>query len=143
MNLAEAGVAPALDVEDGLSEIAPLFAENFRKLSAALCAMKMDGGAPGVKSICAAQGGYFLVAETHGIPDVDFCRQLAEEKGVVCTPMSVFYASEDVWTEEQPCCLVRFTVCKSKEHIDRACKQLRTKSALIRRNQKEEDKCWF
>ena len=53
----QAGVAAALDSEDGLAEIAPLFAENFERLSAALSAMTMKGGAPGVKSICAAQGG--------------------------------------------------------------------------------------
>ena len=36
-------------------------------------------------------GGYFLVAQTDGRSDVDFCRELAQECGVVCTPMSVFY----------------------------------------------------
>ena len=49
------------------------------------------------------------------------CR-LAEEKGVVCTPMSVFYASEIF--ARAPCTLVRFTVCKSREHIQRAVDQM-------------------
>ena len=76
-----------------------------------------------MRSICAAQGGYFLVAETDGRADVDFCRALAEERRVVCTPMSVFYTGG--FTEEEPCRLVRFTVCKSAEHIARACAALR------------------
>ena len=49
-------------------------------------------------------------------------RRLAEEKGVVCTPMSVFYASEIF--ARAPCTLVRFTVCKSREHIQRAVDQM-------------------
>ena len=116
----QAGVAAALDVDDGLDDIAPLFAENFSKLSAAL-----KQGCPHVKSVCAAQGGYFLVAETDGLADVEFCRWLAETKGVACTPMSVFYATP--WPADAPCTLVRFTVCKSKELIDLACQKLLAK----------------
>ena len=60
-----------------------------------------------------------------GLPTTFLCRtfrRLAEEKGVVCTPMSVFYASEIF--ARAPCTLVRFTVCKSREHIQRACAAL-------------------
>ena len=72
----QAGVAAALDAEDGLAEIAPLFAENFQLLSDALEAMRFSGSeAPPVRGICAAQGGYFLVAETDGTPDVDWCKR--------------------------------------------------------------------
>ena len=40
----------------------------------------------------------------------------------MCTPMSVFYASEI--SARAPCTLVRFTVCKSREHIQRAVDQM-------------------
>ena len=62
---------------------------------------------------------------TNRPPDDFLCRtrcRLAEEKGVVCTPMSVFYASEIF--ARAPCTLVRFTVCKSREHIRRAVDQM-------------------
>ena len=62
---------------------------------------------------------------TFGLPTTFLCRtcrRLAEEKGVVCTPMSVFYASEIF--ARAPCTLVRFTVCKSREHIQRAVDQM-------------------
>ena len=72
-----------------------------------------------VRDICAAQGGYFLVAETDGSSDVEWCAALAKDKGVVCTPMSVFYASDLFATK--PCTLVRFTVCKSRPYIERVC----------------------
>ena len=77
-----------------------------------------------VGAVCEAQGGYFLVAETDGSADVDFCRRLAEEKSVVCTPMSVFYSGERA-ASDAPCTLVRFTVCKSRAYIEAACDALR------------------
>jgi N-succinyldiaminopimelate aminotransferase len=131
----QAGVAAALaddGVDDELRGISELFAGNFAMLSAALREMTLasapfscsESGEPGlaVKSVCEAQGGYFLVAETqHGVSDVEFCRMLAKEKQVACTPMSVFYATEE---EAKDCTLVRFTICKSREHIQRACDQL-------------------
>lgn len=112
-----AGVGASEAEAGSLGAIAPLFRANFEALSAAL----RDGTA--VRSVCAAQGGYFLVAETDGRSDVDFCTALARDKGVVCTPMSVFYAS--AFDEAAPCTLVRFTICKSAEHIARACAALR------------------
>merc|ERR1711865_620948 len=111
------GVAAALDADDGLEAVAPLFQGNFELLSKALLSV------PGVKRICAAQGGYFLVAETDQ-RDVDFCTMLAEKYKVACTPMSVFYVTP--FTEESPCKLVRFTICKSRELIEKACKALAT-----------------
>ena len=42
--------------------------------------------------------------------------QVADETGVVCTPLNVFYATppeDDTW--------VRLTICKSAAHVDRAC----------------------
>ena len=109
----QAGVAAALDADDGLAAIAPLFHRNFEKLASALLA------GTSISRVCPAQGGYFLVAETDGTPDINWCMALAEEKGVVCTPMSVFYAS-DIFAQS-PCTLVRFTVCKSRGHMERAC----------------------
>jgi aspartate/methionine/tyrosine aminotransferase len=69
-----------------------------------------------------AEGGYFLVAETDGRSDVEFCQALADAKGVVATPMSPFYATP--FAEDEPCRLVRLTVCKSREHVQRACDAL-------------------
>ena len=40
----------------------------------------------------------------------------------MCTPMSVFYASEIF--ARAPCTLVRFTVCKSEAYVQRACEAL-------------------
>ena len=77
---------------------------------------------PSVRRICPAEGGYFLVAQTDGVRDVDFCAQLAAEKGVVCTPMSVFYSTP--FEADEPCTLVRFTVCKSEAYVQRACEAL-------------------
>jgi N-succinyldiaminopimelate aminotransferase len=113
----QVGVAAALESEDGLDETAPLFGENFDRLADAL------REATSVRSICVAHGGYFLVAETDGRSDIDFVTALAEEKGVVGTPMSVFYATP--FPEDAPCQLVRFTICKSREHVRRACENLR------------------
>ena len=115
----QAGVAAALDVEDGLAETGPLFGGNFDMLKAAL----LEGTS--VTRVCAAQGGYFLVAETDGRSDAEFCAALAAEHGVVCTPMSVFYHTP--FPEDAPCTLVRFTVCKSRAHIERACSALRSR----------------
>lgn len=117
------GIAEALDAEDGLADVPALFGGNFELLASAL----REGGS-GVSGICAAQGGYFLVAQTDGSTDVDFCTRLAQERGVVCTPMSVFYAprsSEEEQAEAEPCKLVRFTVCKSRAYIERTCEALR------------------
>jgi aspartate/methionine/tyrosine aminotransferase len=75
-----------------------------------------------VGAICKAEGGYFLVAETDGRSDLEFCQALAEAKGVVATPMSPFYATP--FAEDDPCRLVRLAVCKSREHVQRACDAL-------------------
>ena len=79
-----------------------------------------------VKSICNAQGGYFLVAQTDGRSDVVFAKALGKERGVVCTPMSVFYATP-FGPDDPPCELVRFTICKSESHVSKACDALRGK----------------
>ena len=112
----QAGIAAALRVEDGLADTAPLFGANFEQL-----ARSLRENTP-VGSICKAEGGYFLVAETDGRSDLDFCQALAEAKGVVATPMSPFYATP--FAEDDPCRLVRLTVCKSREHVERACDAL-------------------
>ena len=114
----QAGIAAALDADDRLDAVGPLFADNFESLSSAL-----REGSSNVGGICEAQGGYFLVAETDGSSDVDFCKALAERSGVVATPMSVFYATP--FADDDPCTLVRFTICKSREHVQRACDALR------------------
>ena len=105
------GVAAALAVEDGtFGGVAELFARNYGALAAALAARGLD--------VCPADGGYFLVADAKR-PATDFARSLADETGVVCTPLSVFYATppaEDSY--------VRFTICKSAAHVDRACAAL-------------------
>jgi aspartate/methionine/tyrosine aminotransferase len=63
---------------------------------------------------------------------MDFCERLAEDKRVICTPLSVFYlmppaqpAGEGkACITHDPCMLVRFTICKSREYILRACEAL-------------------
>ena len=121
----QAGIAAALRAEDGLADIPTLFGGNYQMLAEALRA------GTGVSSICDAQGGYFLVASTDGSSDVDFCKRLAEEKKVVCTPMSVFYAPSDEATAqeegESAGQLVRFTVCKSRQYMEAACEALMRK----------------
>jgi N-succinyldiaminopimelate aminotransferase len=112
----QAGIAAALDADDGLEEISPLFSANFESLAAAL----LKGTA--VRRVGDAQGGYFLVAETDGSADVKFCKVLAEQSGVVATPLSVFYSTP--FPDDEPCTLVRFTICKSREHVLRACAAL-------------------
>lgn len=112
------GIAAALDADDGLAEVGPLFGGNWQMLAEAL-----RHGTP-VGGVCEAAGGYFLVAQTDGRSDVDFCRTVAAERGVVCTPMSVFYSGEPADGDE-PCTLVRFTVCKSRAYVERACEALR------------------
>lgn len=116
----QAGVAAALEKEDGLDGVSSLFQGNFELLSTALLSV------PGVKRICAAQGGYFLVAETDR-RDIDFCTMLAENFKVACTPMSVFYVTP--FTEDSPCKLVRFTICKSRALIEKACEALGGKTS--------------
>jgi len=126
----QAGIAAALAAESGdftVEEddgrkwrIRDLFAGNFELLSSAL-----RQGA-GLK-ICEAQGGYFLVAETDGMRDVDFCRKLAQEKGVVCTPLSPFYLNMQ---PEDTCKLVRFTICKSRSYIEEACRKIRRETKI-------------
>ena len=119
----QAGIAAALRAEDGLASTAPLFGANFEQLARSLRAHTP------VRSICKAQGGYFLVAETDGRSDVDFCQALAAAKGVVATPMSAFYATP--FAEHEPCRLVRFTVCKSRELVQRACDALAGGGAMV------------
>jgi len=110
----QAGIAAALREEDGsFGGVAQLFGANFELLATALREHRD-------LTVCDAQGGYFLVADA-GVPDIDFVRSLAAECGVVCTPMSVFYADQD---QSESCTLVRFTICKSREHILRACAAL-------------------
>ena len=102
------GVAEALKAEDGAFDGVPFtFHRNAEMLAAALNARGLDVFPP--------EGGYFLCANCHE-PAMGFVERLADETGVVCTPLSVFYATppkEDTW--------VRFTICKSAAHVDRAC----------------------
>lgn len=108
------GVAKALDAEDGtFGGVAGKFARNFAKLAAALEARGLD--------VCPADGGYFLVANAKE-PAMAFVERLAGETGVVCTPLSVFYASPP-----PDCTHVRFTICKSEAYVDRVVAALRGK----------------
>ena len=113
----QAGIAAALrEDEASLDETAINFSANFEMLASAL------RRGTTASAICEAHGGYFLVAQTDGRSDVEWCQDLAETKGVVCTPMSVFYATP--FEEDDPCRLVRFTVCKSHEHVQKVCEAL-------------------
>jgi len=105
------GVAAALKAEDGSFDGVPFtFGRNAEMLAAALTARGLDVFPP--------EGGYFLCANCHE-PAMAFVERLADETGVVCTPLNVFYATppeDDTW--------VRFTICKSAAHVDRACEAL-------------------
>ena len=105
------GVAEALKAEDGAFDGVPFtFGRNAEMLAAALTARGLDVFPP--------EGGYFLCANCHE-PAMAFVERLADETGVVCTPLGAFYATppeDDTW--------VRFTICKSAAHVDRACEAL-------------------
>lgn len=109
------GIAEALKAEvDGSFDGVPfIFHRNAEMLTAALTARGLEVFPP--------EGGYFLVANCHESPAMAFVERLADETGVVCTPLSVFYStpppeSEDTW--------VRFTICKSAAHVKKACEAL-------------------
>ena len=104
------GVAEALRADD-FGGVADLFERNARALAAALETRGLGVVAP--------EGGYFLCADARR-PALDFVTDLADETGVVCTPLSVFYRDPPPDTT-----LVRFTICKSAAHVDRACAALR------------------
>jgi len=114
----QAGIAAALAQEDGtFGGAGELFGGNFALLADAI--ERGTGATP-----CPAQGGYFLVADvskTGAHSDMEFCQKLAEERGVVCIPMSVFYRGG---RDQDPCLLVRFTICKSRDYIQRVCRAL-------------------
>jgi N-succinyldiaminopimelate aminotransferase len=107
------GIAEALKAEDGSFDGVPfIFHRNAEMLTAALTARGLDVFPPA--------GGYFLVANCHE-PAMGFVEKLADETGVVCTPLSVFYStppleSGDTW--------VRFTICKSASQVEKACEAL-------------------
>lgn len=121
----QAGVAAALSCPSRHTEFGrmrALFRDNFARLKRALEGLDLSRVGATCMRVCPADGGYFLVADV-GVSDMDFCRRLAEETCVVCTPMSVFYAEGTV---DSPCTLVRFTICKSRAHIDRAVAALKS-----------------
>jgi len=111
----QAGIAAALREEDGtFGGVGELFKGNYHLLSDAV--LRGTGATP-----CRAQGGYFLVADVSGSGakiDMEYCERLADSKGVVCTPLSVFYL------EAERSMLVRFTICKSRAYILGACEAL-------------------
>lgn len=68
------------------------------------------------------EGGYFLVCDVSSTShpnDVEFCQYLAKEKGVVGVPMSIFFSGPSPNHN-----LVRFSICKTPQVIDRAVKAL-------------------
>lgn len=111
-------VAAALDQAAALphgdpADVPPMrqrFVDNARKLAAALAATF------GVTSSL-PHGGYFLVCDVSptGLTDTEFCSALAKDRGVIAIPLRVFYPSSD-----PPTNLVRFSICKTPELIDRA-----------------------
>ncbi|KAJ3031124.1 Kynurenine--oxoglutarate transaminase 3 [Rhizophlyctis rosea] len=77
-------------------------------------------------------GGYFIMADTTGLPDIDtvdpsetrrdyrVCRHLTTEGGVTAIPPSSFYAPGDKGREEVAGKLARFAFCKSEEMLSAA-----------------------
>lgn len=95
-----------------------MFEGNFKLLAAALTRMGVE--------VCAADGqvgGYFLVADVSstGKTDLEFCRWIAQEKGVAAVPLTVFYSPQP---EGWKCHLVRFAICKKRPTILEACEKL-------------------
>jgi N-succinyldiaminopimelate aminotransferase len=124
----QVAVAAALDAlpasEDTNRDI---MQANYHELSAALRTRGLR--------VYGTDGGYFLVADCAplGMSSLDYCRQLVDDCGVVCVPLSCFYAPAPRVFEPLPTAevqpadsdgLLRFALCKSREYIGRCCKRL-------------------
>ena len=122
----QAGVAAALDAEDGSYDGVPvLYESNYQALAEAFTDVGLRP--------CAAQGGYFLVldAAASGLDDVAFSKDLIEKAGVAGMPMGGFYAEDQ--TEEEVAArrsLVRFAVCKSRAAVETAASRVRERYKL-------------
>ena len=66
---------------------------------------------------CAAQSGYFLLADVSQtrMTDVQYVKWLASEHLIAAAPLSLYYLSA-----ERPSAYVRFAVCRERATIDRA-----------------------
>lgn len=124
------GVAAAL-AEDNrsvlqgeMNAILEMFQQNLVVLKKSLETMNITTNDP--------EGGYFLIGDVTatGLSDIEFVRQMAsKEKGMMCVPMSVFYQKETTpngGTEAStvPSCLVRFSICKTSNTVEKAVKAL-------------------
>lgn len=96
-----------------IAELQRAFHQNARELARCLQQHLNVAVAP-------PQGGYFLVVDVSacGQSDIEFCSNLAREKGVVAIPMRVFYS------DSPPTNLVRFAICKSRPLISKAIRAL-------------------
>jgi len=89
---------------------AQLFGDNWTLLATALLGT-------GIK-VCRCSGGYFLVCDVAPLSDMEYCEQLASKCRIAALPMSLFYGDE---TAKKRCTLVRFSICKSRDTIERTC----------------------
>ena len=123
----QAAVAAALDAlpADGQDTNRDIMEANHGDLAAALRRRGLR--------VYGADGGYFLVADCSplGVTAMDYCRALVDECGVVCVPLSVFYAPErrepDRPGQAPPPAddgLLRFALCKSRDYIKQVCTRL-------------------
>ena len=112
----QAAVSAALDTlpADGSDGNRDIMEANFDELASALRARGL--------TVYGVGGGYFLVADCSvlGVGAMDYCRRLVEECGVVCVPLSVFYATPDAADDG----LLRFALCKSREYMAQVCERL-------------------
>lgn len=113
----QVAVAAALDVlpADGADANRDIMESNHRDLAIALRARGL--------TVYDADGGYFLVADCTALKTtaMEYMRALVEECGVVCVPLSVFYASSQAKDDG----LLRFALCKSREYVGQVCERLR------------------
>lgn len=93
-----------------------LFAENYAMLKNAI---EIHLGL----SVLPCDGGYFLLADissTEFADGMEFAQWLAEDRKIACVPLQPF-VEED---KERFRPLVRFSICKTRALIEKACRHL-------------------
>eukprot|EP01061_Rhynchopus_euleeides_P011698 TRINITY_DN2125_c0_g6_i1.p1 TRINITY_DN2125_c0_g6~~TRINITY_DN2125_c0_g6_i1.p1 ORF type:complete len:397 (+),score=135.51 TRINITY_DN2125_c0_g6_i1:43-1233(+) len=97
--------------------IPELYEGNFKILAEAL---EKTGA-----KVCPAQGGYFLVADVShtGMTDMEYVKWSATEKKVGCVPMGMFFAPDEEGHMASST-LIRFAICKQREYIEAAARNL-------------------
>jgi N-succinyldiaminopimelate aminotransferase len=115
----QAAIAKALSLPDSYFTA---FAEDYQQRRDLLVdALRSAGFEP-----LSPEGTYFVIARTDGLrrpneTDVEFCKRLVTECGVVAIPPSVFYGPEHAPNAVN---LARFAFCKTKPVLEEAARRL-------------------